>query len=235
METREIKLVDNTTHIIKLETPEAVQHFNSWNNYTDAILEHFNSKNYYQDFISESDKVILDLGANVGLFALYVSPIADKVVCVEPTPSHFNILKQLTKEFKQIEHIQAAISNVTETIKFFTSVSNTTMNSLIPRDGSWFETEGYSLEDLIKKLNIDKVDFVKMDIEGSEYTVLDAKTIDYIGENIPKILIEFHGDSSKYGDIYAHIRESIPDYIKIFENKGYKVNHFNWDSIFCQK
>ena len=48
METREIKLVDNTTHIIKLETPEAVQHFNSWNNYTDAILEHFNSKNYFK-------------------------------------------------------------------------------------------------------------------------------------------------------------------------------------------
>ena len=227
METREIKLVDNTTHIIKLETPEAVQHFNSWNNYTDAILEHFNSKNYYQDFISESDKVILDLGANVGLFALYVSPIADKVVCIEPTPSHFNLLTKLTKDISKIERINGALSNISGEVNFYTSVSNTTTNSLISRDVNQILTvKSYSLKDLIEITKLDKVDFVKMDIEGGEYIVLDEETLQYIGENIPKILIEFHD--------CQHTNHALK-YIEMFKNLGFKANHFHWDSVFFYK
>ena len=237
METRNIKLIDGTDYVINLETTKLSQHFNTWNNYTKEILEHFNSKNYYQDFVKPEDKNILDLGANVGLFALYVTPWAEKIVCVEPTPSHFNLLKDLTKNFKNIDCTQSAVSNETGKIIFYTSTSNTTMNSLIPRDGGFFEVDGYKLKDLIEKVGFEKVDFIKMDIEGSEYTVLDEETIKYIGENIPKILIEFHGDprNTKYANIYDHINQTIPDYIQTFKNMGYEVNHFNWDSIFCHK
>ena len=111
METRNIKLIDGTDYVINLETTKLTQHFNTWNNYTKEILEHFNSKNYYQDFVKPEDKNILDLGANVGLFALYVTPWAEKIVCVEPTPSHFNLLKDLTKNFKNIDCTQSAVSN----------------------------------------------------------------------------------------------------------------------------
>jgi FkbM family methyltransferase len=147
------------------------------------------------------------------------------------------LLKDLTKNFKNIDCIQSAVSNETGKIIFYTSTSNTTMNSLIPRDGGFFEVDGYKLKDLIENVGFEKVDFIKMDIEGSEYTVLDEETIKYIGENIPKILIEFHGDprNTKYANIYDHINQTIPDYIQTFKNMGYEVNHFNWDSIFCHK
>ena len=237
METRNIKMIDGTDYVINLETPELEKHFNGWNNYTKEILEHFNSKNYYEDFVNQEDKNILDLGANVGLFALYVAPWAEKIVCVEPTPSHFNLLESLTKNFNNIDCIPAAVSNMTGAITFYDSPTNTTMNSLIPRDGGSFQVDGYKLSDLVEKTGFDKVHFIKMDIEGSEYTVLDEETISYIGENIPKILIEFHGDprNTKYANIYDHINKTIPDYIELFKNMGYEVNHFNWDSIFCHK
>jgi FkbM family methyltransferase len=227
MKEKKIKLIDNSVYSIILEDQDLLNHFETPNNYTEAILDQFNNFNYYQDFISESDKVILDVGANVGLFALYVSPIADKVVCVEPTPSHFNLLTKLTKDISKIERINGALSNISGEVNFYTSVSNTTTNSLISRDVNQILTvKSYSLKDLIEITKLDKVDFVKMDIEGGEYIVLDEETLQYIGENIPKILIEFHD--------CQHTNHALK-YIEMFKNLGFKANHFHWDSVFFYK
>jgi FkbM family methyltransferase len=227
MKEKKIKLIDNSVYSIILEDQDLLNHFETPNNYTEAILDQFNNFNYYQDFISESDKVILDVGANVGLFALYVSPIADKVVCIEPTPSHFNLLTKLTKDISKIERINGALSNISGEVDFYTSVSNTTTNSLISRDVNQILTvKSYSLKDLIEITKLDKVDFVKMDIEGGEYIVLDEETLQYIGENIPKILIEFHD--------CQHTNHALK-YIEMFKNLGFKANHFHWDSVFFYK
>jgi FkbM family methyltransferase len=227
MKEKKIKLIDNSVYSIVLEDQDLLNHFETSNNYTEAILDQFNNFNYYQDFISESDKVILDVGANVGLFALYVSPIANKIVCIEPTPSHFNLLTKLTRDISKIERINGALSNMSGEVNFYTSVSNTTTNSLISRDVDQILTvKSYSLKDLIETTKLDKVDFVKMDIEGGEYIVLDEETLQYIGENIPKILIEFHD--------CQHTNHALK-YIEMFKNLGFEANHFHWDSVFFYK
>ena len=227
MKSRQIKLLDGSYYTIKLEDEKLIEHFETGNNYTEAILEQFNNANYYQDFIKESDKFILDIGANVGLFALYVSPWAEKIVCIEPTPSHFELLIKLTEGLDNIDKIQGAVSNVTGTTNFYTSQSNTTTNGLIARDvQSSFQVPSYTIEDLVVKSGLERVDFVKMDIEGGEYIVLDEKTIEYIGKNIPKILIEFHDCQHEN---HAH------KYIKLFKDQGFEANHFHWDSVYFYK
>jgi FkbM family methyltransferase len=227
MKEKKIKLIDNSVYSIILEDQDLLNHFEIPNNYTEAILDQFNNFNYYQDFISESDKVILDVGANVGLFALYVSPIADKIICIEPTPSHFNLLTKLTKDISKIERINGALSNTTGEANFYTSISNTTTNSLISRDVDQVLTvKSYSLKDLVETTKLGKVDFVKMDIEGGEYIVLDEETLQYISENIPKILIEFHD--------CQHTNHALR-YIEMFKNLGFEANHFHWDSVFFYK
>lgn len=225
MNNPKIKLVNGDTQILDLSTPELQLHFSGWNNYTEAILDQFNNRNYYQDFLDKDDKVILDLGANVGLFAIHVAPWAERIVCFEPTPSHFQLLEQLTSDIKSIERVQAAIAPVDGKIVFYTEPNNTTMNSLIPRSGGSFEVQGLTLKSIIEKYNLHNVNFVKMDIEGSENVVLNDETVNYIINNIPKILIEFHSDH----DVI------LPKFIKIFESNGFRVNHFNWDSIMCFK
>lgn len=225
MENPTIRLVDNTIHELTLNNYELKEHFGNWQNYTGAILEQFNDRNYYEDFIDKNDKVILDLGANIGLFAIHVAPFAERIVCFEPTPTHFKLLAQLTKEFKNIELVEAAVAPTTGPITFYTNPSNTTTNSLAYREGFAFEVQGYSLKDIAESFNLQKIDFLKMDIEGSEDYVLNDETVNYMLQNIPKVLIEFHHN--------YHL--DTERYKTIFENAGFTVNKFMHDSIMCIK
>ena len=77
-----ITLADKSQIELNLSTPELVSHFSNGVNYTGAILEQFNNREYYKQFVDESDKVMLDLGANVGMFAIYATPYCERIVCV---------------------------------------------------------------------------------------------------------------------------------------------------------
>lgn len=220
-----IQLANKEKLLLNLNTPELQDHFNNPLNYTNAILEQFNNRNYYKQFIDENDKIILDLGANVGLFALYATPFAERIVCLEPTPSHYNLLSQLTAGFSNIETMQCAVSPVDGPITFYTEPSNTTMNSLVPRAGHAIVVEGLTLSTIKRRANLSHIDFIKMDIEGSEDLVLNDDGINFITNNIPKILIEFH----------HNVSDQVGKFTRIFKERGYAVDIFNWDAIMCSR
>jgi FkbM family methyltransferase len=229
METRQMKLIDGSNYTIELPTEELQKHFNDRNNCTVEILHQFNELSWYSEYLTKDDKIILDLGGNIGLFALHVTPWAEKIVTVEPTPSHYDLNTQLTREFKQIERIQAAISNTTGQMTFYTFPSNTTMNSLINRGGDSFAVDCITIPDLIEKLGLDHVDFIKLDIEGSETIALNEGIIKSISDKASKILIEFHEVN---GIGYTQQREIFE---QIFIKYGYQIKHFGPDGLYCYK
>jgi FkbM family methyltransferase len=224
-----VKLINGSTHTINLDTPELLDHFNDTKNCTIEILHQLNNINYYNDFISKDDKIILDIGGNIGLFSIHVSPYADKIITVEPTPSHFDILTKLTSEFKNIQPINAALSNKSGTERFYTCDFNSTMNSLINRGSNYFDVKSVSFKDLMEMHDLKKVDFAKIDIEGSEVGALDKETINFISDKVNKILIEFHdvGDGLGFGH---KVR-----FGDMLEKYGYKLNYFAEDALFVYK
>lgn len=229
METRQQKLIDGSMYAIELDTEELIGHFDNPANCTKEILHQFNELSWYSEYLAPDDKIILDLGGNIGLFALHVTPWADRIITVEPTPSHFTLNEQLTSKFNNIERIQAAISNETGKIPFFTFPSNTTMNSLINRGGNHFMVDSITIPDLIKKLELPHVDFIKLDIEGSETIALSEDVIRSISDKVAKILIEFHEVNGIGYTEQRAIFESI------FTKYGYKTNHFGPDGLYCYK
>jgi FkbM family methyltransferase len=229
METRQEKLIDGSIYTIELNTPELENHFNNSNNCTIEILHQFNELSWYSEYLTKDDKIILDLGGNIGLFAIHVTPWAEKIYTVEPTPSHFDLNEQLTSKFSNIERIQAAISNTTDKIKFYTFPSNSTMNSLINRGGHSFEVDSITIPDLIEKLKLKHVDFIKIDIEGSETIALNDDIIKSISDKVSKILIEFHEVN---GIGYTEQRSIFE---KIFIKYGYEIKHFGPDGLYCYK
>ena len=48
------------------------------------------------------------------------------------------------------------------------------------------------LKDYYKYRNIDKVDILKIDIEGTEFDILDINTINFLSKNTKQICVEFH-------------------------------------------
>ena len=224
-----LRLINGSNYQINLDTEELKNHFDNRVNCTLEILHQFNNINYYDNFISKDDKIILDIGGNIGLFSIHVSPYAEKIITLEPTPSHYKLLTKLTSNFKNIHPMKLALSNKSGTERFYTCEANSTMNSLLTRGHKYFDVNSISLEDLIKNNNLKKINFAKIDIEGSEVIALNEEVIKFISDKIDKVLIEFHdvGDGLGYGH-----RTRFGEY---FEKSNYKINYFGPDGLFAYK
>lgn len=223
-------MVNDTMYTIPFLNEQISNHFEDTRNCTREILHQTNQECIYDNYIDVNDKVVLDIGANIGLFAIHISPYPEKIYCVEPTPNHVKILRDITKEFSNIEIVEAALSNQSEYVDFYSFDSNTTMNSLIVRGvSSPIKVKSYSLPDLIDELGLDKVDFCKIDIEGSEVIALNEEIISSVSNRIKKFFIEFHYVDGTNYDVYRDRFSSI------FKNHGYSVSNFSVDGLYCYK
>ncbi len=213
--------------IIRDENPFIKSHFDDRKNCTQEILHQLNN-GFYNEFVRWDDDVIVDLGANIGLFSLHVLSYANKIISVEPTPSHFKILEKFSTHFDEIKPINAAISNVTGEMDFYLSETNSTMNSLSNVYGNSIKVKKYTLEDLLKEQNVDKVDFMKVDIEGSEVLFLSQNNIETMSKCVERFFIEFH---DVLGKSYTEWRNVFRE---VFIENGFECKDVSVDALFCQ-
>ena len=171
---------------------------------------------------------MLDIGANVGLFAYHISDSAKKIVCVEPTPDHLHVLKELAKQFPQITVVEAALSDQNKITPFYLDDQNTTMNSLV---NDWQANQdpifvkGKTLKTILDENNLDTVDFCKIDIEGSEMRVLTPETINGTNFRIKNWYIEVH--YTKDDNLFQNRRSLI----RLFRECGYIAEASKGDEI----
>ena len=140
----------------------------------------------------------MDIGAHIGLFTYYARHFAKKIYAIEPTPEHMRNLKcniRVNKFCEMVEPIQAAIGKKDGLEKFYFN-SNPTMNSLREEikqpDAKSSEVKVYTMESLFKKYNIDYVDFIKLDIEGSEVDVICSDGFSKVADKIHTLVGEYH-------------------------------------------
>jgi len=173
-----------------------------------------------------SGSVIIDLGANIGYYALMEANIVGNdgyVYALEPSPSNVDMLRKnisLNNYNGIVEVYQMGGSNKTGKEKFYTSE----MSNL----GTFFPTKYYGKSSVTKSSSsiyiktttipdfiVDKkpIDFIRMDIEGYEIEVFEGMMPLLKNNNFsPKILFETH--RPKYDDIHHSMRKTL---IKMFE------------------
>ena len=214
---------------IKSENKELEAHFENPNNYADIVLNQINQDRFYDRYFEGKDNLtVIDFGANIGLFSLYVHDSAKVVYAVEPTPEHFNKLKETTKKYPNIHLVNAALSDKSENINFYVCPFNTTMNSLANRYGEPVQVKGVTIESLLTDLNLDHVDFVKCDIEGSEMIAITEETIAPVKDKIDFWFLEIHAT-----DLPLQInREKL---CNVFRNQGYKIESLRGDVLLAYK
>lgn len=197
---------------------EAQKHFDDERNYSAFIIQEWEDLPYSKYI--KPNSVVLDIGANIGLFAMHVLPYAEKIVCVEPTPAHMKIQKEL---LTRVIHEQSALNSYTGKARFRSEPVNTTMNTLSDRPDS-FEVDCITLKDLCDKHQLTHVDFCKIDIEGSEWKALTVERIREVKGIIKSFFVELHPRNieSQYvmGDRFGLA--------------GYKVQFIDYNgSIYC--
>jgi len=216
---------------IDVSNEETFSHLTDPKNFVAVILNQFEKDIYGIYFKGKKNLTVLDLGGNIGLFSIHVSDSCNKIYTVEPTPSHYKILLDNIKNIKQIVPLNYAISDSDEPVEFFISSNNSTMNSLIDRSGAGnsVKVQGIRLKSLIDTIEEDKIDFCKIDIEGSEFKTITFQAISDIKSRVDNFFIEFHEENGmNFDQASAH-------FSFIFESNGYTTKRLNHDTIFAFK
>lgn len=142
---------------------------------------------------------VLDIGANIGFYALIISNLVGekgKVYCFEPDKTNFNYLVKNTKGIENIKLFNLAVSDKEEVIKVYKS-------KLLNVDHRTYPVNNYdSVEeinaksiDLMLGKEIEKIDLIKIDIQGFELTAFKGMENLLSKQNNIKIIAEYwpHG------------------------------------------
>lgn len=226
---------DISGNLIDLSSSQKfVEHAYAQHSCVGAIVQQFDNDFYY--FLRGQEELnIIDLGANVGLFSLYVSPVAEKIFAVEPTPSHFALLNELVELTgrQNIECHQLAIGIADGEADFHIHEGNSTMNSFVKHRTNHHsdvsvKVKTQTLNSFIDSLNLkSNIGFVKMDIEGFENEVIFEPSFEDAVKKIDAMYVEVHDfdEQGKMDQNFNKIKER-------FLSWGKSVDKLQFDGMF---
>jgi len=177
--------------------------------------------------------VIVDIGANIGLFSLYAQDSASRIIAVEPTPATLRILKRLVGT--RIEIVEAALAFKDGTVDFYVH-NNPTINSLtVNQSGECITVPAKTIKTILDELNVDHVDFVKCDIEGSEMLALDILRLREVADRVDSWFIEVHQTSRADEPWPGNLEKNRQILMQRLRGVGYQVQAIIHDQIFAYK
>lgn len=167
-------------HDIKLRVGKHAIYANTWDRiaalllFKASLLENTETK-VLKDIIKEG-MTVLDLGANIGLHALKLADLVGpkgKVLAFEPDPDNYLLLVKNIKAngYNNVITFQKAVSDKTGIGHLFLSEENMGDHRIFQaeEERKSIKIETVALDDLFPN---EQIDFIKMDIQGAEYSAL---------------------------------------------------------------
>lgn len=172
-------------------------------------------------FKINNNDIIIDIGAHIGLFALFVSQFCKQgqIFCFEPVKENYNLLLenlQLNK-ITNAKPFNIAVSEKIGEVKIYLNEDESGHSMFVPGTKSIL-SKSTSLKDIIDSNNLERCDFIKMDCEGVEYEIIDSLPSNYFNK-IKKMCIEYH-----FVDEKPHL---IQNMIKKLTALSYEINSRN--------
>ena len=116
-----------------------------------------------------------DIGANLGLHSILMGKCGWQVTAYEPDPNHAaRLLQNLnSNNSATVKLVEAAVSDKPGTLEFVRVLGNTTSSHLAEaKDNAYGELEKFPVKVQAVAEIMEEVDFVKMDAEGQEKTII---------------------------------------------------------------
>ncbi|MFI5237673.1 MAG: FkbM family methyltransferase [Ignavibacteriales bacterium] len=188
----------------------------------------------FKRFIKESD-VVIDIGSWAGPLTIYAAHLSSFVHSIDPDPVIFNQLLHNVSLNPQVSdkikcHNLAIWKDSSTQILFSRNVFGDSASSLIQRTrdkNNQAAIQTISFEKFIEKEKIEKVDFIKVDIEGGEFFILPSLTDKLEQLGLPILFISFHTEYLNEYFFQKTFRIKLLSKIlfKIF--KGFRINIFS--------
>lgn len=191
-----------------------------------GVFEKFESQLIRKNL--KSGMTVVDIGANIGYYTVMAAELVGekgKVIAFEPNPESFlTLLKNIeTNHLKNAEGYNLAITNSSGPSLLYVSLENRGDNRLYasPTNKISVKIETTTLDAFADKHSLSKIDFIKMDIQGSEgLAVLGMRRVFELNPHL-KLFTEFWPMSiSKTGKEPA-------DFLRTLAESGFSLYNIN--------
>ena len=164
-------------------------------------------------------EIVLDCGAHVGVFTHHaLKNGAAKVVAIEPDPTNLECLRRNFKNeiaSGQVIIFPQGVWSHPDTLTFFLG-ETPAVNSVVaaPRQGfsgKTMQIEVTTVDLIIRTLNLERVDYIKMDIEGAEREALQG-AMNTLRQDRPRLFLDSYHRRDDMDVLPGIIRQAHADY-----------------------
>ena len=218
--------------ILKLTWNDTKKYLMHGFSYDEAIMACIRASGWWEtDNLSwmhkliETDFVCLDIGANIGALTIPMSTLCNKVYAFEAGFEIYGMLKSnlISNEITNVEPLYLAISNKKELVYFHHNRGNVGGSYVTTNNDSHVTSAVQAVRlDTWAKDNLDRLDFIKCDIEGFEVKFMKGAK-QTLKKYKPMLLIEFNPIAYKNNskddtieDLWKELN-SIYEYIYVIE------------------
>ncbi len=167
--------------------------------------------------VEPTDRVIIDAGANIGAFTLYAlaGSLEAKVIAIEPFPSTFARLQAAVARSPyrgRVRLINAALSAAPGSVAMQAGEIGSQFRRVLSNDSAQpaVAVPSCTLPEILDSAGTE-IDFLKMDIEGSEYASILSSPAETL-RRIRRIAMEFHPlytpDAPKPADLFEYFADA---------------------------
>jgi FkbM family methyltransferase len=156
----------------------------------------------------KSDSVVIDAGANIGVFSIFAANLspAGKIYSFEPVYDTFKMLKSNTYNYPQIDCLNLGLGNSVTEKQIFSNKNRSGLSafedascaSSVAREGAKRQLSGITtIDEFIFGQDIPRVDFIKIDTEGYEENILRGATKTIQRDNPVISMSAYHNKDDK--------------------------------------
>ncbi len=162
----------------------------------------FNRYTIYPEVKIRRDDVVVDIGAHVGIFSIFAFQNgASKVYSYEPDVNNCKYISKNCYEnnIKNVYVNNLAITDINGSINLYLNASDGGNSVFLDSQSSNMENtikvKSITLKNIFTKEKIKKIDYLKIDCEGSEGLIIRSTPINIL-KKIQKISMEYHDNVS---------------------------------------
>jgi FkbM family methyltransferase len=178
--------------------------------------------------------IFVDVGANVGYFTALAASIvgkAGRVISFEPSPYAFNRLRAMVEKsgLSQVSLVPAGLGDAPGELNIYLGIgSDNHSPTMIAHEGTTATVVAVKkLDDALGELGCDRIDFMKIDVEGFEPRVLAGATQLLREGRIRSILCEFNEHwLAQAGSSPAELRDLICNAGLVESDTGGRENRY---------
>ena len=183
-----------------------------------TFMEVLQEKVYERVHRPQEGDTVIDVGAYVGMFSVQASlrvGAGGKILSIEPSQVNQSYLYTNTRRHRNIIRVPVALGDETGYGQLTSTDASPCHQLTQRRDKGTEEVRIETMDGMVARLEIDKVDFIKIDAEGSELKVLQGATNTLRNNRLHLAIAAYH-------DLETGEPE-LPQVCRLLEDAGFRV------------